>query len=328
MAFGHRSLGRLDEARREAQRAFDLCTQRLQLQPDDALVFFDRALANELLSDWSAALDDYRAAVQREPNLFVAQIGVIRMSLTLGRLPDAIQAAQAAIELAEGSGANPAWAYLYLAEAHKRNHDPAQARPAFEKAAQLAPDVDWILFQAGHFYAETGDLAAAEQAFKQMIAVSSSQNWAHSTLAEFYAANNRAEEAVAEYRAALLTNPNAGGTWVALGDTYLLLGQIEAARQSYARAVERDSDNVYARLKYGHFLFTRGELDAVLIQWEAARQRDPQNCDLLLNLGQVYEMLGDSAQALSLYAQVPEFDAQIDPGCRAEAKQRRERLTP
>ena len=327
LAFGYRSLGRLEEARAKAQQAFDLCTQRIKLRPDDAMAFFDRALASEILRDWRAALDDYRAAVQKAPDLFVARIGVMRMHLVLNQTQEARQAAQEAITLAESSGANAAWAYLYLAESHKRNKDLAQARPAYETAAALAPQVDWIHFQAGQFYAETGD-AAAEREYRLMIQVSGNPAWAHSTLADFYAENDRLEEAVAEYRSALVPDPSVGGIQVALADVYTRLGQINEARQAYADAVKYEPDNFYVRFLYGNFLYSQGELEAAIIQWEVAHQIDPQNCDLVLNLGLAYEILGDIEQTRHLYTQVLSLAAQADADCLAEARKRLDRLAP
>jgi tetratricopeptide (TPR) repeat protein len=348
LAFGYRSLGQKEEARQWAQRAFDLCTKRLTRNPDDAMALFDRALANEVLAYTNSsrapvqqALNDYKSAVRKAPDLFIARIGVVRMQIALDQFSEAIPMAQEAIQLSESGGANPAWAYLYLAEAHKFNNEPDQARQAYQKAAELAPEVDWIHFQAGWFYtcekdpyrpdrgyACTADPEAAQREFEAMIAVTSNLVWAHTTLGNFFARMGRLEDAVGEYQAALEANPGAGGTWIALADTYSRLGQTEEARQAYASAVEQEPGNFYARFVYGNFLYYQGELEAAIIQWEAARQIDPQNCDLLLNLGLAYETLGDGEQAGSLYTQVVTFSVNSDAECLAEARKRLDSLTP
>ncbi|MGQ0604055.1 MAG: tetratricopeptide repeat protein, partial [Anaerolineales bacterium] len=248
MAFGFRSLGRLDEARAKAKLAFDLCTKPIQ-DDGDPLAFFDRALANDVLEDLEGALADYRSALQRAPDLYVARIGLIRLLLRQMQWDEALREAGEAIALAEGREANAAWAYLHQAEAYHRKGDVTQAIIAYDRATALAPGVDWIHFQAGRFFAEIGDPAKAEQAYERMIEVTSNKSWGHSTLAELYRQTNRLEAAAVEYREALQFAPNVGGIRVALADVYVGMGQTQKAQTEYARAVADEPDNAYAHAK-------------------------------------------------------------------------------
>jgi tetratricopeptide (TPR) repeat protein len=295
-----------------------LCSDRIQLDPNDYRAFFDRALASEILQDWKAALADYQTTTQLAPDFYIAHIGVVRMHLVLGQLPEATRAAQETIELAESREANPAWAYLYLAHAYERSRDVANARLAHQKATSLAPGVDWIRFQAGQFYAGTGDprdRLLAEQEYRAMIQVSSNRSWAHSSLADFYVKQDRLEEAVAEYRAAIQTNSEAGGLWVALANVFVQLEQKDQAREAYQRAVELEPDNFSAQFLYGNFLFYQGELESALRHWELARQINPHNCGLLLNIGQAYELLGDRERAEAFYRMAPGREVTPDQQC-------------
>lgn len=330
-AFGYNSLGRVIEAQEEAKKALKLCSDRIQLEQSDYVAYFDRALANEILQDWVSALADYQAAKEKEPDLYIAYIGVVRMHLVLDQVPEAIQAAQEAIQLAEGREANPAWAYLYLAHAYVLNKDPSGARLAYEKATGLAPEVDWIHFQAGRFYAGTGepqDLRAAEREYKAMIEVSSNPAWAHSTLADFYAAHDRPEEAITEYRAALQTNREAAGLWIALADVFAQLERKDDAREAYDRAIELEPGNFYAHFVYANFLFSQGELEAAIRHWETARQINPRHCGLLLNIGRAYELLGDREQAEALYRVALSSEVEPNRECQAEASRRLGGSTP
>lgn len=317
-AFGYNSLGRIADAAAEARKAWQLCNERIQLDSNDYRAFFDRALANEILHDWKAALADYQTTSQLVPDFYIAHIGVVRMHLVLNQLLEAISAAQATIELAESREANPAWAYLYLAHAYERSRDLTHARLAYQKATSLAPGVDWIRFQAGQFYAGTGDphdQLLAEQEYRAMIRVSSNRSWAHSTLADFYVQRSRLEEAVVEYKAAIQTNSEAGGSWVALANVLLQLEQKDQAREAYERAVELEPDNFSAQFLYGNFLFYQGELEAAIRHWDLARQINPHNCGLLLNIGQAYESLGDRERAEAFYQMAPGREVTPDQQC-------------
>ena len=324
-AFGYNSLGRIEEAQENALTALRLCSDRILLDPHDYRAFFDRALTHEILKDWESALADYQAAKQNAPDLFTAHIGIIRMHLMLDQLPEAIQAAQEAIKLAESRDANPAWAYLHLAHAYERSKDVANTRLAYQKTTQLAPEIDWIHFQAGSFYSGTGDpqdLLAAEQEYKTMIQVSGNPAWAHSNLADFYARHNRLNEAVAEYHMALQTNPEIGGLWISLADVFNRLERHDEAKDAYERAIKFEPNNFYAYFAYGNYLFTQGELEDAIRRWETAHQINPRHCGLLLNIGQAYETLGDQQHAKTIYRLALSNEVEPDQDCQGEATRR------
>jgi tetratricopeptide (TPR) repeat protein len=324
-AFGLNALGKTSEARAEAEQAIELCNEKIRIGEWVHVAYYDRALAYEILQDWEAALADYRAAMQVEPDLFIARIGAIRMHLALDETANAMQEAQAAIELAERTGGNAAWPYLYLGYAQARNGNIVEARDAYDQASRLEYGVDWIHYMAGRFYAETGepeDLPAAEREFQAMIDVTSDPAWGHSSLASFYAGQNRLEDAVREYQAALQVNREAAGVWVSLAHVYYDLEKVDDARKAYSRAVEIEPDNFYARFSYGNFLFGQGELEAALRHWEAAHAIDPRHCGLILNIGRGYEYLGDAAHAATLYQTILSGAVSPDPECQAEALRR------
>jgi len=324
-AFGNYSLGRISEAKGEANEALKLCNDRIQLNPNDYVAYFDRALAYEVLRDWESALGDYQATVENAPDFYIAHIGAIRMYLALDQAPEAIHAAQETVQLAETRGANPAWAYLYLAHAYELENDVINARHAYQKAADLGHEVDWIHFEAGQFFDNTGDaqdLFAAEREYHTMIEVSSNPAWAHSILAEYYVKHSRLKEAITEYRAALRLNPQAAGLWVALGKVYARLNKVDDAREAYDRAVELEPENFYAQYIYGNFLFVQDELEAAIRHWEMALHLNPNQCGLLLNMGRAYEMLGNHRQADVIYRMALSDEVEPNQDCKPEVSRR------
>jgi tetratricopeptide (TPR) repeat protein len=331
MAFGNRSLGNLEQASVEAFAAAELITRYIKLHPDNAMAFYNRALANEILRDWSSALSDYQTAVNRESDLYVARIGVIRMNLVLQRPAEAIQAAHEAVELAEANDANPAWAYLYLAQAFERNQDPEQAKLAFENATRWGGQVDWIRFQAGQFYSSIGDLESAEHEYRSMIDVSSNQPWAYATLAKFYAANNRLDEAITEFQSALQIDPSIDGVWVELAGVYARQGQYREAENAYQRAIntaKRPSNLYYNHFSYGNFLYRQGRFEDALDQWESAHELEPKQCGLMLNMGSAHENLSEAKHAQEIYSQILLLNHEENADCIAEAQKRLSALVP
>ncbi|HEX8990412.1 MAG TPA: tetratricopeptide repeat protein, partial [Anaerolineales bacterium] len=324
-AWGYQSLGQIKEGQDEAETAWTLCSKQIQLQPDNYAAYFDRALANEVLKSWDAALVDYQATRDKAPDLYIAYIGIARIQMILHRLAEAAATMREAISLAESKRANPAWAYVYLAVVEERRADPVQARAAFEKAISLAPKVDYMHMRFGQFLETTGsssDLVNAESEYRVNVDVSNNKAMAHADLARFLARHGRLEEALAEYHTALQYDPQAAGIWTEMAELLAGLDRLDDARAGYDRALELDPGNVYAHLSFGGFLYDQHAYESAIREWEGVRPMDPDNCRLLLNLGQAYELLGAQEHAALLYRQVYADTTEKSQECRDEAARR------
>jgi tetratricopeptide (TPR) repeat protein len=322
MAFGNRSLGNMDEARANAQTAYDLLTSYIRLHPENAIAYYNRALANEILEDSVLALKDYQTAVEKEPQLFIAYIGEIRMNLSIDRIEEAIDASRDAIELAEGNGANPAWAYFYLAQCYERNNDISNAKFAYQKAVSLAPQIDWIHFHTGQFYERNNEFDAAKSEYEALIKVSSNKPWAHSILARLYAEKDLLEDAIREYELALQIDPQIDGLWIELANVYVSAAKNEEANQAFRRAIavaKKPSNLIYNLFIYGNFLYTQGEIQKAIGEWEKAYALDPNQCDLMLNLGTGYKEINEKVKAIEMYEQILLLDNNENADCILDA---------
>lgn len=318
-AFGNRSLNRMEEAQRDAKVAADLCSNRIQLEPDDYVAYYDRALANEILQNLDAALDDHIKTREKAPDLFIAHISIIRTLIHQNKMPEAIQASLDAIDKAEMIDGNPAWAYLYLAYAQHKSGNFHEAKIAYEKATELAPQIPYMHLKAGEFFEEAGDLRSAEEEYIALTETSSNQPWAHSKLAEFYARHNDLEKAVSEYRLSLQFDPEAAMVWTKLANVYAEQNRYDEARHAFNQAVILEPENFYPHFSYGNFLFTQGELESAIAEWEAARQSGFFDCGLYLNMGKAYDLLGDLKQAEVYYREAYSVSNAESSECQAEA---------
>jgi len=325
LAFDNNSLGKSEEAQKQAQTAYDLYSKRIGLHPDDYISYFNRAQAGEIIRDWDSVLADYQTARDKAPDLYIAYIGIARINIIMNRYQEAIQSCEEAIQLAEGKGANPAWAYIYLGHTYHLIGDSSNTRFAFNKAVELAPEVDYMHFRLAQYLESTGDindLAAAEEEYRSCVVLSDNKAWAYSVLADFLAKQNRLDEAGCEYRNALQHDPQAVAIRLNYADVLERLGRSAEALDAYHRAIETDPDDLYARLSFGTFLFTQGQYESAIREWETARQIDPSNCDLLLNLGQAYELSNCHEQAKAVYLDASSLEAMEDQECRNEATRR------
>jgi len=331
LAFDNNSLGNSEEAQKQAQTAYDLYSDRISLHPDDYISYFSRAQAGEILRDWDSVLADYQTARDKAPDLYIAYIGLARINIIMNQYQEAIQSCEEAIQLAESKGANPAWAYIYLGHTYQLIGDSSNTRFAFNKAVELAPEVDYMHFRLAQYLESTGDLgdlAAAEEEYRSSVVLSDNKAWASSVLADFLAKQNRLDDARREYRNALQHDPQAVAIWLKYADVLERLDRNADARDAYHRAVETDPDDLYVRLSFGTFLFTQGEYESAVDEWEIARQMDPNNCGLLLNLGQAYETINDYMEAKTLYLIATSLDTTDDPECQNEAGKRISDFSP
>ena len=324
-AFGNRALDRLEVAQQDAEIAFDLCSDRIQLEPEDYVAYYDRAHASEILEDWDAARFDLEAVTEKAPDLFIGYISLARAQIKLNRLEEALQSSQTAIKLAESVNENPAWAYLYLGHTYDLLGDADNARLSFHTAIMKGSEVDYLHYRYGQFLENTGDpddLLAAEEEYQANVTLNSNKALAYSILAEFYARHNRFEEAIVEYRFALQYDQNSVNLWVGLANVYSQLDRKDEALDAYKRALEFEPENFYAQASFGNFLLKQGELESAIKQYEVARGLDPENCGLYLNLGLAYELLGDKEQAETFYRLAFSSDPQQYTECQAEAARR------
>jgi tetratricopeptide (TPR) repeat protein len=322
LGFGFRSLGLREGAERQAQLAIEQCTKRITLRPDDAVAFYDRALAYEILEDWEAALDDYTAALFHDPDLFIANLSQIRMLIALGRISEAVEVSVHAVNFAEKHGANPAWAYFYQARAYQVDNKPSEANVAFQKAIELAPEVAWIHFRAARFYESVNELSAAHAEYVAMVEVSSTPASAHGELARFLARAGFPEAAIEEFKLALQIDPTVGGTWIALGDVYVEQGQTQEAQKAYERAVSVEPSNFYAWVAYGDFQYAAGDLEEAINSWKSAIVIDPGKCKVSLNMGTAYELLGKTKEAQDEYFRVLDLETDPSSECHIIAQER------
>jgi tetratricopeptide (TPR) repeat protein len=324
-AFGNRALGRLEEAQQDARIAFNLCSDRIQLEPEDYVAYYDRAHASEILQDWDAARFDFEMVTEKAPDLYIGYISLARAQIKLNQLEEALRSSQAAIKLAERINENPAWAYMYLGYTYKLLGDVDNARLSFKAAITKGSDVDYLHYQYAQFLESTGnpdDLLAAEEEYQTNIILNSNKALAHSTLADFYARHDRLDEAIVEYRFALQYDQDSANLWTGLANVYSQLNKEDEALDAYKHALEVGPENFFVQASFGNFLLKRGELESAIEQYEIARGLDPENCGLYLNLGLAYDLLDDKEQSEVFYQLAFSSDPQRYKECQAEAAER------
>jgi tetratricopeptide (TPR) repeat protein len=326
LALGDRSLNQQAAYAQHMAQALALVETWLTDHPDDVAALYDRAVIYHAQDLFVDARLDYEAVLGLDPTFYVAYIGLGQSARALGQHAQAEAAFTKAIELAETSGANAAWAYLNLALAYAESGQPHPADEAFRRALLAAPDVKWMYYYYAEFLRQQGEADAALLVYDRLIAVANDKGWAYGEKAEYLKEAGLPQAAILSYLRALHEEPENALFHAYLADLYAEQGEIPAAREHYEKAEAYGSNILYVLLAFAGFLAGQQEYTQAIALYEQALVLEPLNSTALLNLGQAYESGHQPAQALALYAHIIATSDQLPAWAVDIARDRLERL--
>ena len=154
--------------------------------------------------DGARALEQYRLAVERNPNDADARTAMGQMLIRLSRVDDAVAQFQRAVEL---DGQRPAQhSNLAAALAQLRRWDEAIA--SYRRAQQITPNDPGLALELAKALNGKGDYAAAVGEFQKVIGADPGNAAVRISLAESYEALNQPQQAAAAYGEYLKLAPN------------------------------------------------------------------------------------------------------------------------
>jgi len=251
----------------------DYEVNRLELSvresPGDPVARLALATAYEARERYSDAIKQYRAALEIQPDLSGALIGLGRTQMAMGRVSEAAATFQQVIDErsgAEFAGVDPdlAEAYYYLGRLRLDQGDADGAAEVLRQAVAIEPAVadDWLLL--GKALRAGGDETGAVEAARRAVRLAPDLGEAYSLLLAIYEpAGREAEAAYArgmlaysegrysdaekELADALSRSPQLWEAMAGLGLTLEKQGRREEALASYRRALVGDPDNMVAQ---------------------------------------------------------------------------------
>lgn len=241
----------------------------VRASPGDPVARLALATAYEARSRYSDAVKQYRVALEIQPDLAGALIGLGRTQLAMGRADQAAATFQQVIDQrsgAEFAGVDPdlAEAYYYLGRVRLDQGDATGAVEVLRQAVAIEPAVadDWLLL--GRALQATGDDTGAVEAARRAVRLAPDMGEAYALLLSIYEpagreaeaayargmlayAEGRLEEAEQELNDALARSPRLWEAMAGLGLTQEKQGRREEALASYRRALAGDPDNMAAQ---------------------------------------------------------------------------------
>ncbi len=232
------------------------------------------------LDDLAKARVHYERAIELDPKLPRAIVGLAQLAIAEGNANVAVQGLNQLVLRRE----NSAEVFHLLAKASQMLGDDDVAQHYTEKADDfppLEPLVDPRRDDVGYQHGVT-------------------LNWRRHR-AERHLANNRVDKAIAEWEQAVEDNPQSSVAHAQVGLLYSGTGRFEEAVTAFERALELDQRAHDVRNNLGGLLIKAGETERGLQHLRDACRFLPDSADAHFNLGQALQTTGNAEEAVDAY---------------------------
>ena len=291
---------------RRVQEALDVLASTIELEPwNAAAIHCSMAAVLIEQGQWDDAEEQYRKAIQLDPQYAPAANGLGACLLQAGNIDEAVTQFRKAIEL------DPLMvkAHGNLGSAFLVQGKLAEAEEHFRRAAQIAP-------REGSFYRGLATLLVRQGKVKQAIAelragsaLAPADPELYCQLGSLLEGQQRADEALQQYDAALQLRPDhrrAGHNKAAL---LARMGRTAEAIEQYRAVLQHHPNSAITLNNLAWLLATarnplcRNGAEAVQLAQRALRQPDHNPLQVLATLAAAYAEAGDFDKAVETAAQ-------------------------
>jgi len=309
-------------------------------QPDHASSYFhyglakiyeNQAVANGRQDLATQAIEQYKLALEADPNSETLEDGLANLYFRLGRIREAVSAAQEQIQKhpndvdahvllghvylrSLGDGQNPqsgemlqaaikeyetiaklkpedVETHLLLGQLYGLAHDSAKAETEFKAAQKIDPNSEEVVLSIARLYSEQGDLARAAKVIEGVPADDRSARMDFA-LAGIYDQLKQPKNAVKAYRAAVEEDPDNADAKRGLAAALTASGQMDEAAKVYAQILGSDPEDAQALIREADIERQQGHYEQALATLKKAQTLVSDNAELSYNLALVYDALG------------------------------------
>lgn len=283
--------------KRDFSRLSDVLNELIEKYPQSFFCYQLRAAARSSLDNLPGAVDDFRRALQLNPNFYQGHYNIGLIFIKLGKTNDAINAFNEAI----GHNKKFLEAYVALGNAHVKNNEPTSAVGFYSKALELDNKNHGALLNYGTTLLHVGDPSGALPLLKEAVAVMPKDATSICNLAKAYDRLEELDLAEKKYKLSLVYAPFHFPALVSLVDLLcrrnkrseveLVFQQYQASHSSYFEYQKLMGDT-YIRF---------GDLQAAASAYLAGSRLKPDSIEILSALGTVYRRLKDYSKSRECY---------------------------
>jgi Flp pilus assembly protein TadD len=281
--------------------------------PDRASSYYHYGLAhlyedmavNAGRSDYATqAVEQYKLALDADPNSKLLQDGLANLYFKIGRIREAVTAAQEQVS----KNPNDVEAHSLLGQVYLRSLGDMQSQQSgqmlqlaiaeYEKLVQLKPnDVETHLL-LGQLYGLNHDSAKAEAQFKDAQKIDANSEEVALNMARLYSEEGESKRA-AEVLSAIPADDRTARVEFALGASYEQNHQLKDAIAAYYRALALDPDNLDTDRGLANALLTDGQLDEALKILTGIVTVEPQDAQSQIHISEIERRQGHYDEALA-----------------------------
>ncbi len=280
--------------------------------PDRASSYYHYGLArlyedmavNAGRSDYATqAVEQYKLALEADPNSRLLQDGLADLYFKIGRIREAVTAAQDQV----GKNPNDIEAHALLGKVYLRSLGDMQSPQSgkmlqlaigeYEKLAVLKPDDVETHLLLGQLYGLNHDSAKAEAQFKQAQKIDANSEEVALNMARLYSEEGDPKRA-AEVLNAIPVDDRTPRIEFALGASYEQLKNNKEAIAAYHRALDLDPDNLDTERALANALQGDQQLDEAMKVLTGIVAVEPQDAQSQIHISEIQRQQGHYDEAL------------------------------
>jgi tetratricopeptide (TPR) repeat protein len=296
-----------------ALNAQTTATAATQTLPDRSAAYYHYGLAhlyedlavNAGRPDYATqAVEEYKLALDADPNSAILQDGLADLYFKIGRIREAVSTAQEQVK----KNPNDIAAHELLGKVYLRSLGDMQNQQSgqmlqlaigeYEKLAQLKPDDLETRLLLGQLYSLNHDSVKAEAEFKAAQKIDGGSEDVALNMFRLYSEQGDFKRA-ADMLVAIPEDDRSPRIEFALGTAYDQLKDNKAAIAAYRRSLDQDPDNVDAQRGLANALLTDGQLEEAEKVFTDIVTAEPQDAQSQIHLAEVQRRQGHYEQALA-----------------------------
>ncbi len=283
-------------------------------QPDRAAAYYHFGLAHmyeEMATNYgrpeyaTRAIEEYKLALDADPNSKYLNSGLAELYLRTGRVRDAVLAAQDILKTQpDNLEAHKLLGRVYLQSlGNVQNGGPSEkvlqlAIAEYTKIVQLqSNDIESRLL-LGQLYTLAHDTPHAEEQFKAAQRIDPSSEDVVLNLARLYSDSGDMAHAI-QVLSAVPEDDRTAKMDYALGMSYDQLKQNKNAIDAYSKAFDMEPDNLDAERGLAQALLNDNQLSPALKHFESISTADPQDAQTYVRIAEIERRQGHYEQALT-----------------------------
>jgi tetratricopeptide (TPR) repeat protein len=281
--------------------------------PDRASAYYHYGLAhlyedmavNAGRSDYATqAVEQYKLALDADPNSKLLQDGLANLYFKIGRIREAVTAAQDQVS----KNPEDLEAHSLLGKVYLRSLGDMQSPQSgqmlqlaiaeYEKLVKLKPDDVETHLLLGQLYGLNHDSTKAEAQFKEAQKIDANSEEVALNMARLYSEEGESKRA-ADVLRAIPVEDRSPRIEFALGASYEQIHQLKDAIAAYQRALDQDPDNLDTERGLANALLTDGQLDEALKILNVIVAAEPQDAQSQIHISEIERRQGHYDQALA-----------------------------